>query len=61
MQLQGLNFLRPAAGLRLSVERKRYGKKMIGKKWTVFFCPIIFLPQNCLLLKRGADSARRDF
>jgi hypothetical protein len=45
----------PAAGLRLIIERKRYGKK---DRQCFFYH---FLPQNCLFLKRSSDGACRDF
>ena len=32
------------------------GKKWAGKKMVGIFCPIIFLPQNTLPLKRYADG-----
>ena len=49
---------RPTAGLRLIIERKHYGQKNDwAKRWPVFFCPIIFLPENCVLLERGTDGA----
>jgi hypothetical protein len=33
------------------------GKNMIGQKDGQYFLPNHFLPQNCLLLKRGTDVA----
>jgi hypothetical protein len=34
------------------------GRKMTGRKdGQSFFSPVIFLPQNCLLLERGTDGA----
>jgi hypothetical protein len=49
-QILGEHFYqRPAAGLRLTIERKRYGQKNDwAKRGPVFFCPIIFLPQKRL-------------
>ena len=49
---------RPHAGLRLIIERKHYGPKNDwAKRWPVYFCSLILLPQNCLFLQRGMDGA----